>query len=69
MHKTASFLLPEAQNDFVLEVLLKKKKKIQEPQNNVVLGCFDFFFKNTDQPKMTSFWFGSQEPKFPLLLP
>ena len=67
MHKTMSFLLLEAQNDFVLEVYLKKKKK--EPQNDIVLGCFDFLKKNTNQPKMTSFWVGSQEPKFPLLLP
>ena len=44
MHKTTSFLLLEAQNDFVLEVYFKKKKKKQEPQNDVVLGCFEFFF-------------------------
>ena len=49
-HKTTSFWLLEAQNDVILEVSFKKKKKkIQAPQNDAVLGCSDLKKKKEPQ--------------------
>ena len=43
MHKIASFLLPEAQNDFVLEVFFFKKKN-KNPKTTSFRGVLIFFF-------------------------